>query len=164
MKRKNFCSLFLTVIVTLSFYGCKPEDSGSAPVIEEAFFVSPEMKKAYEDNCKTLTPLEYIDLYNTPQTTSTYYLYIAFSDEDMDVVGFDEITIPDTMNGKGTMPSVDCFVMIPVYYLTTEVPSSKIAADNTYTFKYQARDAKGNKSNVYPVTISVGESNEDSAN
>ena len=133
----------------------------TAPIINEVLFINSSL-----DNCWTYTTysaeskptaLTSLDIYSADELhklqTPPYYVYIAFIDKDKDIKAFNEVSIPDTgMKGTNEMPSEKSYVIIPVGYTTTEIPSEKIT-NGKYTFKFQAEDSKGNKSNVFEVTV-----------
>ena len=170
MKRKVLLGLLLSAIAIFAFIACsnetpKEEDKGTAPIINEVLFINSSLDKCfsyttYSADSKptaltTLNTFAADDLHN--MKTPPYYVYIAFTDNDKDIKTFDEVSIPNTgMKGTNEMPSANSYVIIPVGYTTTEIPSTKIT-NGKYTFKFQAIDSKGNKSEEFPVTISVSE-------
>ena len=161
--------MLAAAILTLTLSGCTTtpkktsESKSSAPVINEAFFIESTTDKwltytTYSPDSKP-TALTSINIYKNPEEMKTppYYVYISFTDKDKDIKAFDEVSIPNTgMRGTNKMPSEDSYLIIPVCYATSEIPSTKIT-NGKYTFKYQAIDSKGNKSEIFPVTVNVSE-------
>lgn len=169
MKRKLFLGLLLAAI-TLSFFGCSnndatKEEEDPKPVITDAFFVyltydaNTVMKFLPSTQSVTYEKLNTIDRYATPPKNDVpYYICIKCSDPNLDIKQMDEISIPDrgcVLNKNSQMTKKDSYFIWPVCYTTTEIPDSKLSSDGKYTFKYQLIDEKGNKSNVFDVTVNA---------
>lgn len=172
--KKSFITMFAT-FVAIALTGCSTpsnsdnsntsnssNDNGSAPVIREIFFIDSTLSdsfqyQTYNENDPKPARRSSIIVYNNNVIPDDppYYLFIAFTDADKDINSFDETTIQDrNMKASNQMPSVDSYYIQPVRYSTTEIPNNNIN-NGQYTFKFQAKDLKGNVSAEYPVTINV---------
>ncbi len=169
MKRKVLLGLLLSAIAIFAFIACsnetpKEEDKGTAPVITDAFFVSKTYDKDTDmqflpaTQTVSYTKLDTIDRYATLPESAPYYICIKCSDPDLDIQTMNEISIPDldcTLNKYKKMSAKDSFFIWAVCYTTKEIPDNKLSSDGKYTFKYQLVDEKGNKSNVFEVTVNA---------
>ena len=134
------------------------------PVINDAFFVSKtlnsetDMRFLPATQTVAYTKLDTIDRYATPPQAAPYFICIHCSDSDLDIKTLDEISIPHLdcpLSSKSKMTTKDSFIIWPVCYTTNEIPDNKLSSDGKYTFKYQLVDEKGNKSDVFEVTVNA---------
>ncbi len=170
--KKFFRFFVILCAAALMFCGCSSpdEEENPSPVITDAFFVSGDAfaiadcwtVTALTDDTKlealkTLTVLKNLaELQEKYPKGVPYYLCIICKDVNKDIKTIDEISIPNTGMPVKKMEIAEGFCLNPVGYTKDEIPDSKLV-DGKYTFKFQAVDGQGNKSNVFSVTVGISE-------
>ncbi len=170
--KKLFRIFVILCAAALMFCGCSSpnEEENPSPVITNAFYISGDafgisdcMKvNALSDDIK-FEALETLPIFNSFDdlkaqypNSAPYFLCIICKDINKDIKTFDEISIPDIGMPVNEMEITEGFYLIPVGYSKDEIPDSKLV-EGKYTFKFQAVDGQGNKSNVFSVTVGISE-------
>jgi hypothetical protein len=154
MKKTLFVGLLAAAIMAISFTGCKNNpDLGTAPTITGAFMMTSE---DYDDKSIYLWDDALTHAQTDLSLSGDYRLAIKMEDPDKDIV---EVVISKQITFDNWWHWTDLKYTSEAFWTGLRINFSTMTASdkndfkmNNGTFYVKIIDAKGNKSNIYPVS------------